>query len=109
MKHKPFFKELLSDRGEVSSKRVIMLLVAFIFIINGILLIPLLVISYFVKFTGNVEVFKIVADLFKDITEKEHIIVLFAIGAVTATSVGSYIIEKAKSWKKPSFLEIIQI
>lgn len=80
-----------------------MLLVAFIFIINGILLIPLLVISYFVKFTGNVEVFKIVADLFKDITEKEHIIVLFAIGAVTATSVGSYIIEKAKSWKKPSF------
>lgn len=99
---KKFFKQLLSESGDVSSKRFIMLMISAIFIIANLTMLPLLIISYFTKFNGTIETFKIVSDLFKDITEKEHIIVLFAIGAVTSTSVGQYIVQKAKSWKKPS-------
>jgi hypothetical protein len=89
-----FWKEILSAKGELSSRRLVTLIIALIFILAQIsmLFTGLYVIFYLPK--GRVEP-ELLAML-KQILEYDFYIILSGLGFVTVDGVTSILLEKAK-------------
>ncbi len=97
---KTFIRKLLNANDvENSSKRFITLIVAFHFILASFFILFLLGYAVFRDTKGDIEILKVIGNIFTTILEYDFFIIIVGLGFITAEQFTKVLVEKFKSFR----------